>query len=343
MGLTYCGHALAASFGGWFGFSVLKRTFIAAGSGGGSRTLRSRIAAALGVARRREYSIAIWGGEHPCELHPSAARRPVLTRRDVRDVPAAYVADPFIVRHEATWFMFFEVLRSDTGRGELAVARSDDLVRWAYLGVVLRDAVHLSYPHVFLHDGVAFMVPETSEAGEVRLYRASSFPDAWEPVGTLVAGAPFVDASLLLHEGHWYMFAGTVPDAEYDGSDLRLFHSGHLEGPWIEHPASPIVQGDRRLARPAGRVVVHNGGLLRFVQDGATKYGERVFAITIDVLNPMTYRERPYGPQPVIGPGTLGWNSGGMHHVDAHFVDGRWVAAVDGWTYRLRRATQVRR
>ena len=46
--------------------------------------------------------------------HPRA-RNPVLTRHEVTDIPAAFVADPFIVRDGAQWLMFIEVKNAETG------------------------------------------------------------------------------------------------------------------------------------------------------------------------------------------------------------------------------------
>lgn len=342
--LPYWRHVGEWNARGQSGVAMLRRMRTVLNPRRGVRALRSRLADALGVGRRREYAIAIWGGEHPCSLRPrSGTTRPALTRRDVRDVPAAYVADPFLVRQADGWYLFFEVLRADTGRGEIAVARSHDLKRWSYLGVALTDDVHLSYPHVFVHDGTPYLIPETHEAHEVRLYRASSFPLRWECVGTIIAGAPFVDATTVHHDGRWYLFVGTVPHGDFRQRDLRLFHADRLTGPWLEHPASPIVQGDGRVARPAGGVVSHPEGLLRFVQDCRVTYGHQVFAFVVEELGPSTYRERPYAAEPIVGPGSFNWNRGGMHHVDAHRVGDEWVGAVDGWAQRLARVTPSRR
>ena len=63
----------------------------------------------------------------------------MLTRHEVTDIPAAFVADPFIVRDGAQWLMFIEVKNAETRHGEIALARSSDGVAWRYDGVVLRE------------------------------------------------------------------------------------------------------------------------------------------------------------------------------------------------------------
>ena len=46
----------------------------------------------------------------------------------------------------------------------------------------------------------------------------------------------------------------------------------------------------------------------------------------------MAYAEKPAPETPLVTASGTGWNSLGMHHVDAHFIDVRWFAAVDGKT-----------
>jgi hypothetical protein len=116
---------------------------------------------------------------------------------------------------------------------------------------------------------------------------------------------------------------------------LRLYSAPDLDGPWGEHPASPVVQSDPRVARPAGRVLVHGDRILRFGQDCAEHYGTAVRAFEIVTLSPETYEERPVGTDPMLSGSGHGWNADGMHHVDVHSTeDGRWLACVDGLVRR---------
>ena len=299
------------------------------------------------MERIQEFAIAIHHGDQPWTVQPAHdGQAPVLTRDHVRDVPAAFVADPFMIRHDDGWFMFFEVMRADTRRGEIAVATSCDGITWTYRHVVLAEDFHLSYPYVFEWDGDIYMIPETFQARAVRLYRATSFPSTWVLEHELLTGASYADASVFRHQDHWWMFVETSdrhPDtAEPPGEDtLRLFGAPALVGPWTEHPKSPVVDGDARIARPAGRVVVCDGRLVRFAQECVDTYGVRVHALQIEELTPTTYRERRLTDHPALGPGHLGWNEGGMHHIDAHQVGDGWIASVDGWSLQAPALTQT--
>jgi hypothetical protein len=253
----------------------------------------------------------------------------ILTRRDISDARSELIADPFLVRDRGTWYLFFETFSVWRGRGEIAVATSDDLRTWEYGGIVLTEPFHLSYPHVFADDGEFFMVPEAARTRSVRLYRAVAFPFRWRFEGTLLSGQDFRDPSLLHHSGRWWLFAETAPDHGYD--TLRLFHAESLFGPWAEHPASPVVSGDPASARPAGRILHHGGDLYRFAQDCSSTYGRAVRSYRITELSLTDYAEQRILPD-VLEPGRETWRSRGMHHIDAQQLeDGSWVAAVDGF------------
>lgn len=286
------------------------------------------------LVRASCFSIGVYRGPGPLALVPDpAVRNPVLTARDVDDVRAAFVADPFLLRRDALWWMFFEVLDRATGKGVIAVARSADTRRWEYGQVVLREPFHLSYPYVFECDGTCYMVPETHEAGVVRLYRARHFPGQWEPVADLLSGE-YVDPSLFQHQGSWWLYAAQTPAR---CNTLRLFMADHLTGPWREHPRSPVIAGDPRHARPAGRVLVlEHGRILRFAQDHSPPTrGRRVWAFEVKQLTRLDYTETPALDHPALEATGRGWNAVGMHQIDA-CPDGAggWVACVDGFRNR---------
>ncbi|NQW05295.1 MAG: hypothetical protein HQ485_14915, partial [Acidobacteria bacterium] len=57
-----------------------------------------------------QWSIGIYTGADPLTLEaPRGLVNPVVTARHVTDAPARFVADPFMLRADSTWHMFFEV------------------------------------------------------------------------------------------------------------------------------------------------------------------------------------------------------------------------------------------
>jgi hypothetical protein len=274
------------------------------------------------------WSIGIYGGESPLRLRPAeGVVNPVLTCDDITDVKARFVADPFMLCVDGTWHMFFEVMPA-TGRvGAIGHATSPDGLTWSYNRIVLGETFHLSYPCVFEANGEYYLIPESHQAGAIRLYRAGRFPYHWSPVTTLLEGE-WVEPTLFRRDGGWWLLAATPAR---HALRLHLFGARELTGRWREHPASPLVRDDAGAARPAGRVVVSDGALLRFAQDCSRRYGERVRAFEIIELTARHYHERVVAG--VLEPETSasGWNSARMHHVDPHQLgDGRWLGCVDG-------------
>jgi hypothetical protein len=232
-----------------------------------------------------------------------------------------------MVRENDTWYMFLEVLNSDTEQGDIGYATSRDGRDWSYQRIVLDEPFHISYPYVFEWEGTWYMLPETHKAEEVRLYEAVDFPEEWAYAGTVLDGR-YADPSILHHEGKWWLFAAPH---ENNNHRLRLYYADALLGPWTEHPASPIVDWDANIARPGGRMIVYEDRIIRFAQDAEPVYGLQVYAFEITELTPTSYQETQIGVEAILAPGSSDWNSRLMHQVDAHPIgDGRWIACVDG-------------
>ena len=276
------------------------------------------------------------------ELHDLAPLKeesnPVLTADDVTDTPAAFVADPFMIHRDGMWYMFFEIFDRSVRHGVIGLAKSQDCRSWTYEKIVLNESFHMAYPQVFEHEGEYYMIPDTPDQG-VRLYRATRFPDEWQYEKTLLEDPQHRDSSIIFHHQHWWMFSAWRENTDQPFA-LRLYHAENLQGPWLEHGRSPIVAADSRIARPSGRVVPHGDGLVRFAQDCSSVYGARVFAFFIDRLTCEEYAEHELCT-PVLDAGVEAWNTGGMHHLDAHrlpatgrtsFEARPWVVCVDGWS-----------
>jgi hypothetical protein len=274
------------------------------------------------------WSIGIYTGTSPFSFEaPPNIVNPVLAAKDVSDVRAGIVADPFMLHVRGRWYMFFELTNRATCKGEIGLATSQDGFTWQYEQVVLAEPFHLSYPYVFDWMGEYYMIPESHQAKEVRLYKASRFPNGWDCVGVLLSGQSFCDSSIVRHGDHWWLFTET---GLHQFDTLRLFYSTSLTGPWREHPRSPIVQGDPHIARPAGRVLVHDGRIIRYTQDCYPSYGKKVRAFEITELTHTTYIEQPVS-KIILEASGAGWNECGMHHIDPHQnAKHEWIACVDG-------------
>lgn len=252
----------------------------------------------------------------------------MLTAEDVTDASAKFVADPFLIEENSTWYLFFEVYNLDTKQGDLAVATSTNTRSWNYEQIVLDESFHLSYPYVFKWQGDYYLIPESFEANSIRLYKATDFPTKWTFVETLVEGRDFVDNSIVHFNDRWWIFAATTSN-----DTLHLFYADDLLGPWQEHPESPIVKDNLHKARPSGRVLIYQDRLFRYTMDVNPDYGtHQVWPYEITELSPTSYAEKRASEAPVIKAHGTGWTSQAMHQLDPHQIEqNRWIASVDGF------------
>ena len=183
---------------------------------------------------------------------------------------------------EDTW-LFVEDFDHRVGRGVISVVGFDADGPVGTPRTVLEHDVHLSYPHVLEHDGEVWMVPETSGARTIELHRARAFPDGWTREAVLVEDVVASDATVFRLDDRWWMLA-TVRHGGSFSDTLQGWTADELVGPWTPHPVDPLLV-DIAGARPAGRVVVRDGRVLRPVQDNRTGYGASLLLTEVTRLD----------------------------------------------------------
>lgn len=269
-------------------------------------------------------SIGLLSGDTPWTLteDPSTAS-PIITAETVTDCRAAFVADPFAMRVGDVWNLYFEVMNQDTGKGEIGLATSVDLRSWEYGGLVLVEPFHLSYPAVYFVDGEYWMVPESWESGQVRLYRATDFPRGWKLDTVLVDGVSGTDPTLYRHDdGSWSMLLCEA--GRRHNETLWRYDSPALRGPWQLAAESPLVHEDASRSRPGGHVFTFADQRYRMAQNCSQRYGEALRSFPLEA--PWTA-----GGMDVLVPTGAGWRGLGGHHADLHpDVHGGVLAFVDG-------------
>lgn len=182
-------------------------------------------------------------------------------------------ADPFIWKVEDKYFLFIEELLYKTNRGRIVCLELDANLNILSNHVVLEKPYHLSYPYIFEHENCLYMIPETGQNNGIELYRCEKFPDQWVFEKTLMQNVYAVDATLLNHNGKWWLFTNIKSNEGSTFDSLHVFHADSpLSDQWIPHPHNPIVK-DLRSARPAGRIFFEDGKLIRPSQDCSKRYG----------------------------------------------------------------------
>lgn len=194
---------------------------------------------------------------------------------------------------EGTALLFEELDYSASGNGRLSAAVLDpegrERERFPLEGLSL--SCHASYPFLFREGGETYMIPETGGAERITLFRAKNFPREWSRQADLLTGSPFSDATLVKHDGRYWMFY-TIHNRDYDG-DLHLHaaFSDNLALPFTPHPRNP-VKISARSSRPAGTPFIdENGSLIRPAQNFCRTYGGSVVFNRVVTLTPTDFME----------------------------------------------------
>jgi hypothetical protein len=95
----------------------------------------------------------------------------------------------------------------------------------------------------------------------------------------------------LEYHGLLWLFVTIAAPGTHPSDELHLYFASDLVGPWRPHVMNPIVT-DVRAGRPAGRLFVRGGTMIRPAQDSARRYGHAVNFQAVTVLTVDDYQER---------------------------------------------------
>ncbi|XP_057540229.1 glucosamine inositolphosphorylceramide transferase 1 [Amaranthus tricolor] len=295
------------------------------------------------------WSIGFFYGSSPFSLQPIEDKNvwknessacpvanPVITCASVSEAgyPSNFVADPFLYIQDDVLYLFYETKNSVTMQGDIGVSRSTDKgVTWKQLGTALDENWHLSYPYVFNYNDQIYMMPESSQKGELRLYRAVSFPLKWKLVKVLIK-KPLVDSFLVKYGTKYWIFGSDHSSfGAIKNGQLEIWYSDSPLGPWKPHKKNPIHNiGKNFGARNGGRPFMYDGHLYRVGQDCGETYGKRIRTFKVEILTEKDYKEVevPSGFRE-SGKGRNAWNGVRYHHLDAQQLSsGEWIAVMDG-------------
>lgn len=258
----------------------------------------------------------------------------VLTAIDVNDIKAEFIADPFIIKDDNKFYMFFEVLEKYKDKASIGLATSISGENWNYEKIILNEPFHLSYPYVFKDKEKYYMIPECGQSGYVKLYVSEAFPYKWKLVANLLAGT-YGDSSIIYEDDMYWLFAEKKNEDEKRNCNLHLFYSKKLTSDWKEHPKSPLIINNTNLARPAGRIIKLNKDIFRFSQNDSPYYGKSLNMFKIIKLNEIEFEESQIEIALEGSNIDNSWNKDGMHHIDCcHINNNEWIIAVDGHYFK---------
>jgi len=232
-----------------------------------------------------------------------------------------FYADPFpLARAGGVLQILAEEYVYRSGEKRIALLEIDEAAALRRVVPAAGLPPHASYPFLLRAGGAEYCLPEAHRSRRVSAFRREAESAEWRHACDLIGGFPPVDATLLEHDGTWWLFC--TKQGEEDQTELHLFMAPSWDGPWTAHPLNP-VKSDTRSSRPAGACFTIDGAVCRPAQNCARRYGAGITINRIVELSARAFREDPV--LMLFPPETSPWPHG-LHTInglgDVTVVDG---------------------
>ncbi len=212
--------------------------------------------------------------------------------QEVPNPPGRFLADPFVVTRGERTILYVEDYFYSDARGRISAIDISE-GKQEFLGIVIDEPHHLSFPFPFEYEGQLYMLPEAFQSREMTLYRCDDFPLKWTPVTSLMSGVSAADTMLIPHGDYWYMFTNICSaDIDDHQSELHIFYADSpLSQQWAPIGTGNPVLFDPLRGRNAG-FITYQGELYRMNQIHAMDHYGKGFGINkVLELSPQGYRE----------------------------------------------------
>ena len=211
---------------------------------------------------------------------------------EVKNLPGRFFADPFVITYKRRTICFVEDFFFSEAKGKISAIEIFD-EGYKFLDIVLEENFHLSFPFVFIHEDKVYMIPETNEANEIRLYQAVNFPLKWELNQVLMRNVSAVDTVVYQDNNIWYMLTNICSSCSDDhSSELHIFYSDKLNSEnWKPIKSHNPVIFDSQKARNGGFFELNTKKYRVNQVQGFSHYGKSFSVNLIKNLSKDTFEE----------------------------------------------------
>ncbi len=194
-----------------------------------------------------------------------------------------WFADPFIIEYQNEKYIFAETMNYKDVYGKIGVAKITNK-RIGPFKTVIKEPFHMSFPNVFYYRDSFYMIPETKQSKQLRLYKAKVFPYEWQLEKILIENVKYVDSALIRIESKCYIFSY---DTELKQTVCNVLDMG-------DYSVDRIKLDGVCAGRGAGNFFFNDGYMFRTVQNCEKSYGDFVEVYKVEAFSPKTnyYKEK---------------------------------------------------
>ena len=212
----------------------------------------------------------------------------------ITNIPGKYLADPFLFKNNDRNYLFAEEydIKSKIG---CIVAYQLSLYSGTYirLGKILSEKFHLSFPYIFRDKEKIYMIPETSENNDIRLYECIKFPYDWKLKKILIKNIKAVDTIVFKKNNFWWLITATANGKSNQFIKFNVFYSynGFLGNKWIEMKNSNSYLNEEKSRN--GGFIKYKDSIFRVNQKSSfNNYGNKIQINQIVNIDTNDYREK---------------------------------------------------
>ena len=203
----------------------------------------------------------------------------------------SFLADPFVLEHNKENFIFVEEYNYIKKKGVISVYKisKNNSER---IGIAIEENFHLSFPYIFEFENNYYMVPETNEVNEIRLYKCDEFPLKWKYQKTIFSSIKAVDTMIFRFNNYWWLMSTFSNTGHRSNSELQIFYTKDdpLTKDWISFKKNPVII-DPDKGRNGG-IFFDNDRLFRVSQSfGFNNYGKKISIQEVIELGPDKFIE----------------------------------------------------
>ena len=224
--------------------------------------------------------------------HHDEHKKSLSSYKEISNPKGRFLADPFVFEENDTNYIFVEDMFFKDNKGRISVIKIDG-ENYEFLGVVLEEDFHLSFPFIFRDGNDIYMIPESHENSDIRLYKCIEFPHEWRFEQTLMSGVSAADTMMIHKEDKWFMLTNICSLGLNDHqSELHIYYSDNLKSSsWSPIKSGNPVIFDSNKGRNGG-LFYHKDKIYRINQvHGQAHYGKSFDINEIITLSKNEYKE----------------------------------------------------
>lgn len=204
----------------------------------------------------------------------------------IRPTYKEWYADPFVFHYQGVDCIFAEIYKNQNMRGTIAVSIFQD-GKFGEFREIIKEPFHMSFPNVFMYNGEIYMIPETYQSNQLRLYKCIEFPYNWGFECSLINDVELVDTIILFYNSKIFLLAHDISDVERKHNRLFELNMGKKSVKEIF-----TKNGNFSQERPGGNFYCEDNKIYHANQDCVNCYGDFLHFYEILDINETCFDER---------------------------------------------------